>query len=157
MYDKPTVADFKAFFSRDFPYAPLVQDPDNPGEFLPQDPSLGITDADITRAMFEGQVTINLELAPDQDTYTMWYLYAAAHFLVTDIRASSQGLEGSFQWTTASKSVGSVSESFAIPQMIIDNPGLNMWTKTPYGAKLIHMMLPYFVANIFPVCGMTHA
>ena len=150
MYDKPTVADFKAFFSRDFPYAPEAVPPD------PQNPSLGVTDADITRAMFEGQVTANTELAADQETYTMWYLYAAAHFLVMDIRASSQGLEGSFQWTTQSKSVGSVSESFAIPQMVIDNPLLNMWTKTPYGAKLLQMMLPYFIGNIVSVCGMTH-
>lgn len=151
MYDKPTVADFKAFFSRDFPYAP---DPVPPA--TEQDPSLGVTDKDITRAFFEGQVSANIDLSPDQDIYTMWYLYAAAHFLVMDLRASAGGLEGSFQWTTQSKSVGSVSESYAIPQIVIDNPLLNMWTKTPYGAKLLQMMLPYFVAPIFPVCGMTH-
>lgn len=158
MFTKPTVEDFRNFFSRDFPYAPYIPDSVDPVNVPPtQDPNAGITDADITRAFFEGEVTMNLELAGDQDTYTMFYLYAAAHFLVMDLRASSGGLEGSFQWTTQSKSVGSVSESYAIPQMIIDNPGLNMWTKTPYGAKLINMMLPYFVANIFPVCGMTQA
>jgi len=151
MYDKPTVADFKLFFSRDFPYAPDVTPP------AQQDPSLGVTDADITRAMFEGEVSTNLDVAPDQQTYTMWYLYAAAHFLVMDLRASAQGLEGQYQWTTQSKSVGSVSESFAIPQSIIDNPLLNMWTKTNYGAKLMMMMMPYFIAPIFPVCGRTHA
>lgn len=151
MYDKPTVADFKAFFVRDFPYAPDAVPPD------PQDPKLGVTDADITRAMFEGEVTANVDLAPDQATYTMWYLYAAAHFLVMDLRASSQGLEGQYQWTTQSKSVGSVSESFAIPQYIIDNPLLNMWTKSNYGAKLMMMMMPYFIAPIFSVCGRTHA
>lgn len=153
MYDKPTVADFKALFVRDFPYAPYVDPPTDPPS---QDPSTGVTDADISRAMFEGQTTMNMSVAQDQDTYTMWYLYASAHFLVMDLRASGQGLEGSFQWTTQSKSVGSVSESYAIPQMIIDNPILNMWTKTPYGAKLLQMMLPYFIAPIFPVCGMTH-
>lgn len=151
MYDKPTVADFKAFFSRDFPYAPDVVPP------AVQDPTLGVTDADITRAFFEGEVAGNIDLAYDQSVYTMWYLYAAAHFLVMDLRASAGGLEGSYQWSTQSKSVGSVSESYAIPQSIIDNPILNMWTKTPYGAKLMQMMLPYFTANIFSVPGRTHA
>jgi len=141
-YDKPTVAEFKTFFARDF--------------FYDADPTKGVTDGDIQRAMLEGEFTTNLSFCDSQQMYTMWYLYAAAHFLVTDLRASTAGINGSYTWLTQSKSVGSVSESFAIPQKILDNPRYAMWTKTNYGAKLLHMMLPYLVAPIFTVFGRTN-
>lgn len=152
MYDKPTVAEFKAFFSRDFTYAPEPVPPETN-----QDPALGITDNDISRAMLEGEMAANLDLAYDQASYTMWYLYATAHFLVNDLRTAFGGLEGSFQWTTTSKSVGSVSESYAVPESVQNNPALALWFRTNYGAKLMTMMMPYFVAPILSVCGRTHA
>lgn len=141
-YDKPTVEDFKTFFARDF--------------FYSADPKLGVTDGDISRAMIEGELATNLSFCDSQEMYTMWYLYAAAHFLVMDLRAAMAGINGTYSWATQSKSGGSVSESFAIPQRILDNPRYSMWTKTNYGAKLLHLMLPYMVAPIMTVFGRTN-
>lgn len=142
-YDKPTVEEFKAHFSRDFPYN--------------ADPLLGVTDQDIQRAMLEAEASMNESYTPSQPIYTLAYLYLTAHFLVLDLRAAMQGVEGSNSWFTTSKSVGSVSESYSIPQQILDNPLLSMFAKTNYGGKYLHMLLPYTVGRIFAVCGRTHA
>lgn len=140
-YTRPTIQEFKDHFSRDFPYNP--------------DPNLGVTDQDITRAMAEAEASMNESIIPTQSIFNLAFLYLTAHFLVIDLRAASQGVEGSFSWITASKSVGSVSESFAVPQKIQDSPLLSMFTKTNYGAKYLHMLLPYLVGRIFSVCGRT--
>lgn len=141
MFEKPTVADFKNHFSRDFPYN--------------SDPALGVTDLDIERAMLEAEVSANLELARDQSQFTLFYLYATAHFLVMDLRAAMQGMNGSYQWMTSGKSVGSVSESYAIPSLIQENPLYAMWFKTNYGAKFMQMLMPLLTAPIFSVKGRT--
>lgn len=141
-YTKPTVAEFKEHFSRDFPYN--------------ADPALGVTDSDITKAIKEAEASMNAGIIPSQEVFTLAYLYLTAHFLVIDLRNASQGVEGSYSWITASKSVGSVSESFAIPQKISDSPLLSMFTKTNYGAKYLHMLLPYLVGRVFSVYGRTH-
>lgn len=149
-YIKPDVAEFKSHFSRDFVYAPQPVPPETE-----QDPKLGVTDNDILKAMLEAEVASNLDLANDQATYTLFYLYATAHYLVMDLRAAMSGLSGSFNWTTQSKSVGSVSESYAIPERVQNDPLLSLWFKTPYGAKFMSLMLPYLSAPIFSVRGRT--
>ncbi len=141
-YTKPTVEEFKAHFVRDFPYN--------------ADPALGVTDGDISKAMLEAEASMNAGILPTQAVFTLAYLYLTAHFLVIDLRAASQGVEGSYSWITASKSVGSVSESYSVPQRILDNPILSMFSKTNYGAKYLHMLLPYLTGRIFSVCGRTH-
>lgn len=155
-YTVPTVADFKAHFSRDFPYAPYIPDQVDPINNPPtQDPNAGVTDDDITKALLEASVCINSCLAPGQNEFTLWYLYVTAHFLVMDLRAASQGIEGGYSWVTTSKSVGNVSEGFQVPQKIMDNPTLAMFSKTNYGAKYLTMVLPYLTGPVFIVPGAT--
>ncbi len=139
--DIPTAADFKAYFTRDFPYG--------------TDPATSILDADINKAIVEAGVNFNSALWPTQALFTMAYLYLTAHYLVMDLRASSQGIAGSYSWMTSSKSVGSVSESFTIPQKILDNPYLAMISKTNYGAKYLSLALPQLAGQVFAVCGRT--
>lgn len=155
-YDKPTVQDFKDHFDRDFPYAPYIPDPIDPVNNPPtQDPAVGVTDKDIQRAMLEAEACLNEAICPSQAAYTLWYLYLTAHFLVMDLRAAAQGIEGNYSWITSSKSVGNVAEGFTVPQKILDNPVLGMFSKTNYGAKYLNMVLPYLAGAFYVIPGAT--
>jgi hypothetical protein len=139
---RPTVLDFKQYFDRDFPYGYDME---------------SVRDKDITKAFNDAGVSFNEDLFADQSTYTIAFLNLSAHYLVMNLRSSSQGLTGQYAWLQSSKSVGSISESFTIPQRILDNPEFAMLTKTNYGAKYIGLMLPMLVGQIFLVEGGTQA
>jgi len=141
-YLNPTVDDFKNYFTRDFPYG--------------TDPSTNILDSDIAKAY--GQVNlfgINSGLFTNQENYTIGYLWLAAHFLVVDLRASSQGIAGRYNWLESNKAVGNVSSGYSIPQRILDYPSFSMLTQTRYGAKYLEMLLPLLIGQIFTVAGHT--
>lgn len=140
MFTNPSVADFKAYFVRDFQYGATVDK---------------VMDADITKAYGETAMNFNSALWPDQASYTMGYLYLTAHFLVMDLRASSQGVRGQYNFPQANKSVGNVSEGYAIPPQITDHPVYSMLSKTYYGAKYLFLVLPQLTGNIVAVCGST--
>lgn len=140
-YTNPTVADFKAYFYRDFPYG--------------TDPETSVIDDDIVKAFGQTNVNFNQALFADQGTYNIGYLLLSAHYLVYDLRMSSQGISGQFSWIESSKSVGSVSESFQIPERIMANPEFAMLSKTNYGAKFLLLILPQLTANVFIVAGRT--
>lgn len=141
MFTNPAVSDFQNLFFRDFPYG--------------TDITTSVVDQDILNAFALVIVNFNPGLAPDQNTYTQMFLYLAAHYLVLNIRNSSQGLNGQFNWAQNSKSVQGVSEGFQIPQRIIDNPELMMLTKTNYGAMYLQMVLPYLTGQTFAIHGAT--
>lgn len=140
-YTNPSVADFKAFFNRDFPYG--------------TDPETSVLDSDITKAFTFTNVNFNEALFGDQGSYNVGYLLLSAHYLVMNLRASSQGINGQFAFSENSKSVGNVSQGFAIPQRILDNPDWAILTKTNYGAQFIQLVLPQLAGQIYTVCGST--
>ena len=141
-YTLPTVAEFKTYFFRDFPY----------GQGLNT-----VIDQDIENAFSRASANINEGIFDTQSDFTLGYLLLSAHQLVTALRASSQGVQGAYNFLDASKSVGSVNESFAIPQRILDNPNFSMLAKTTYGAMYLEMVLPRIIGQIFPVEGGTLA
>lgn len=140
-YTTPTVANFKAQFIRDFPYG--------------IDPNVAVLDGDITNAFNLVDISINPGLWDSQGAYSIGYLLLAAHYLVLSLRASSQGLNGQYNWAQNSKSVGPVSESFTIPQRMVDNPELMALAKTNYGAQYLVLLLPLLCGQAFTVCGGT--
>ncbi len=140
-YNNPSIADFKAYFTRDFPYG--------------TDPETSVVDGDISKAFGQTNIDINPGLFGDQSAYTICYLLLTAHWLVIDLRASSQGINGQFSFLEQSKSVGGVSQSFAIPQRILDDPYFAMLTKTNYGAKYLALLLPQLAGQAFTVIGST--
>lgn len=140
-YDNPTVAEFKAQFSRDFPYG--------------TDPATSVTDADIVNAFNYTNVNFNPDFWIDQNAYSLGYNLLSAHFLVLNIRQSSQGISGQYNFGEQSKSAGQVSQSFAIPQRILDNPEFAMLTKTNYGAQYLFLLLPQLSGQIFSIHGST--
>lgn len=141
MYSNPTIDDFKNYFTRDFPYG--------------TDPQTSVLDADIGKAFGQTNFAINPALFSSQENYTLGYLWLSAHWLVVDLRASSQGISGQFNWLETNKSVGSVSEGFSIPQRILDNPRFAMLSKTNYGAKYLELLLPALAGQVFIACGRT--
>ena len=142
-YSNPTIDEFKTYWTRDFPYSP--------------DPAQGVTDNDIAKAFSQTNFSINENLFSDQGQYTTAYMHLAAHYLVIDIRMATQGLNSQFKWAVASKSVGSVSESYAIPSKFQENPFLMMLSQTEYGGKYLTLILPLMVGNVFTVPGRTLA
>ncbi len=141
-YLAPTIAEFKAYFVRDFPYG--------------TDPTTSILDADINKAFGQTNFNISQDMFATQGNYQIAYMLLAAHYLVTDLRMSSQGLSGQYSWAESSKSVGSVSQSFAIPQKILDNPFFAMLARTNYGAKYLELIMPLLAGQVGYVCGRTH-
>ena len=138
-----TVYDFKGWFSRDFPYS------DN-GDLT------GITDVDIQKAFAEASMTYNPSLFSTEDDQKLGFLYLAAHYLVIDIQNSTQGLNGKYEGIMASKSVGSVSVGYTIPDWVMAHPIYSLLSQSKYGMKYLSLIIPLLVGNIAAVRGATH-
>lgn len=137
----PSVADFKSFFNRDFPFG--------------TDINTTVIDDDITKAFTFTNVNMNQDLFADQGSYNIGYFLLSAHYLVMNLRASTQGINGQFNFLEVSKSVAAVSQAFAIPQRVLDNPDWAILCKTNYGAQFIQLILPQLCGNLFNVVGST--
>jgi len=140
-YANPTVQEFKEYWFRDFPYSDNIEE--------------GVTDADIAKAFTQANFAINQNLFSTQADYTTAYMLLAAHYLVLDLRLAAQGLNSTYQWAVASKSVGSVSESYSIPSRFQNNPYLTMLSQTGYGGKYIELLLPLMSGNVLSIPGRT--
>lgn len=142
-YINPSASDFKAQFPRDFPFG--------------TDQNSQILDSDITSAFQETNININQGLFSDQGTYTYMYNLLSAHYLVLNLRASSQGINGQYNFLQNSKGVGQVNEAFAIPDRINANPYWAMLSKTNYGAKYLELLQTKLIGKAFAVYGPPHA
>jgi len=144
-YQDPSVTDFMNFFFRDFPY-----DTTNSGNF-----NLYILQQDILKAFQQANAQINARLYLTQTSYTTGNLWLSAHRLCTNINNSSQGINGQFNWGENSKSVGPISQSFSIPEGIINNPYLFSFTKTTYGADYVLDLYPRLTGGMSSAEGYT--
>ena len=179
-----TIQDFKTLFYRDFKYLPLwtagtynkdeivyysstklfyicknngtTSNPANIADWsLYTDNILNyVQDNDIDKAFNEACATFNGSLYEANVIQTAW-LYLTAHFLVMDLRAN--GVQSESFKLSNSKSVGSVSESYTIPQWILDNPLYSYYSKTSYGSKYLTITLPKLIGNVASVWGGTNA
>ena len=140
-YANPTIDQFKSYWTREFPYSA------NPQE--------GVTDADIGKAFSQANFSINQALFGTQEDYTTAYMLIAAHYLVIDLRLAAQGPNSAYTWTVSSKSVGSVSESYAIPSKFLGQPFLMMLSQTYFGGKYLQLILPLMVGNVLSIPGRT--
>lgn len=146
--DTITVDDFKTKFFRDFPYwSPAYTDAE----------TNYILDQDITNAFQEAKVVFNPALFGSDDEIKLGYLYLTAHYLCIDIANANAGLTSAGSFPVSSRSVGSVSESYAVPDAFTDNPVLMGYMKTGYGAKYLSLLLPRIVGNVVSVAGGTNA
>lgn len=111
---------------------------------------------DISNAFAEAKVVFNQSLFGSDATITLAFLYCAAHYLVNDLRTSSQGVDSAGSFPVSSRTVGSMSESYQIPDMYKDSPQLAFFTSTGYGQKFLSLLLPNLVGNIVAVWGGTN-
>ncbi len=148
----PSVSDFKAQFTREFLY----------GTSLAQ-----VQDNDIQRAINEASIPFNPGLwdgtTPLGSTteLNIVYLYLAAHFLTLNIQGAGglssinrgRGVKSSGGGTIQSKSVGSVSVTYVIPEDIQNSPILGQFMRTDFGQKYLTLLTPRLVGNVAIVSG----
>jgi len=138
-----TVAEFKAQFVRDFPYAPA-------GDATNAD---YVMDADIALAITQANVSFNDALFGD--SAKMIFLYLAAYWMVENLKNAAKGIGAQASFIMNSNSVGSVSQSFTIPERFTNDPFLGIYTRNAYGMQYLHLALPYTVGNVGVIAGTT--
>lgn len=116
-----------------------------------------VQDQDITNAFSEAQILFNPSFFGTDADITLAFLYLAAHFLCNDLKASSAGIYASASFPVSSRTVGSVSEGYGIPQSFLDNPIYAGYVTSSYGAKYLAMILPNLIGNVISVWGGTRA
>lgn len=137
----PTIEDFQTRFARDFPFG---------------DDASHVQNSDIEIAMREVRSYINPELFHDQCKFTQGALQLCAHYLVMNLRASSQGIWGQFDWMHTAKTVGSLKQTMEIPRRVLEHPMLGMLTQTNYGTSYLYMVLPELCGMVFASWGGTN-
>lgn len=103
-----------------------------------------VRDADIEKAIDEATLNFNMDLfAGDCNAARIPFLYLVAFYLVLDIKNGMAGISSSaYAGFVASKSVGNVSESYAIPAWVQSNPALNLYMDNGYGKKYLTYLIP---------------
>ena len=103
-------------------------------------------DSDILNAANEAKVNFNEGLFADTSIAKLVFLYLTAFYLTLDFQTAMapMGATGLVQ----SKSVGSVSESYAIPQAFMDKPMYAFYMHNAYGRKYLSLITPYLTGNI---------
>lgn len=144
-WTKPTTTEFKAYFTRDFNYAPSGS---------PDDLDF-VTDGDITKAMGQASVNFPTNLFKSNEDTTIAYMWLAAFYLVYDIQMSSQGLGSRSNFPISSQQVGGVSVTFSIPERYLKDPQVAIYTQNGYGMKYLGMALPHLVGHVTVVNGQT--
>lgn len=179
-----STTDFQDLFNRDFPYLPVYVEgkayftndivyyepnfyqslvdnntelPTNTTNWQIINDSVNnyIQDSDIMRAFNEAVINFNVNLFTDQNSAIMVFLYLAAHYLVIDLNNAANPLAMGFMGFTQSKSVGSVSESYGIPQWMLNNQVLSAYAQTGYGRKYLSLIHPYLIGNVLFFPGRT--
>ena len=146
-----TVTDFKTWFTRDFKYlTPLgmtgtISDCSNDY----------VSDNDLNKAFIEADMNFNESLFSEDNAIKTCFLYLAAHYLCNDLQTSSDGVNSSGYFPVASRSVGSVSESYAIPEWMLKDPNLGSFMTTRYGQKYLSLIKPLLIGNVQVYTGNT--
>ena len=173
-----TIEQFKSYFTRDFFFLPVyeadksyklgavVYDDENEifykskisknketldntdaWEEIEDDTLNYITDDDIRKAMTQARVNGKAFGETCNEAVNI-YLHLVAYYLVVDLKNSSQGVNSTYLGMVNSKSVGSVSESYAIPQWLQNNPLYSMYGQNGYGLKYLSLIAPYLACTI---------
>ena len=173
-----TIEQFKTFFVRDFPFLPVFIDGNiynkdvevyySPEMLFYKSMSNGTTstpssintdweqvdddiknyvlDTDVADAIIQADMTINTNLSPG--LIEIAHKYLSAHILCDSISMSRTGLQSQYNGIVASKSVGSVSESFSIPEKMLKVPTFAWLNTTKYGNKYISLIYPYIIGGV---------
>lgn len=114
-----------------------------------------VTDQDILNAQGIAPANINQGLFPSQESYTTCFNLLSAHYMVTNLLNSTQGVKSQYDWLTQQRAVGSVSSTFIIPKSVRDSPFFATLTATRYGAQYLSIIAPLLHGNVRIVAGDT--
>jgi Protein of unknown function (DUF4054) len=116
-----------------------------------------VQDVDITFAFSAAQGSFNQGLFGTDDDITLGYLLLSAHFLALHLKTSFGGIMANGGFPVQSRSVGGVSESYAIPAQYLKNAVFAQFTTTSYGMQYLNKVAPTIVGNVFTVMGGTNS
>lgn len=145
------VDDFKDLFVRDFQYAIASGETESPYDCQKD----YVMDSDITRAFAEATINFNEALFSTDDSLKLTFLYLSAHYLVNDLQTAKMGLSSNGFFSVNSRSIGSVSESYTIPEWMTKDPVLGAFATTRYGQKYISLIKPLLIGNVVVYDGAT--
>lgn len=136
----------------------INNEPDNSIEAWVEDDGINyndyINDDDIEKAFLQAKNMINVDLfGRNEELLKMCYLMLTAHFLVMDLNMGNGNGASSFLIT--SKSVGSVSASYGIPEKILKDPNFAYLSSTQFGLKYLVYILPLMTGNMYILNGKT--
>jgi len=142
----PVASDFKSRFDRDFVY----------GDGLDS-----VRDKDINTALAGSVPRFNQNLWSSNDETTEAYLLLTAHILVMNLQAAGgpsarvlgKGVQSVGGGVIQSKSVGSVTVTYSIPESVQNSPVLSPYMRTEYGQRYLEMLAPRLVGNVSVVGG----
>lgn len=107
-----------------------------------------IQDSDIAKAMGQAKLSINSRFGADDDERVLIFLHLVAFYLLLDLKNAGASVGSSFNGVVSSKSVGDVSESYAIPEYITKNPLYSMYAQNGYGLKYLSLIMPYMACTL---------
>ncbi len=142
----PTVADFKTFFNRDFPYA----GPQTPATDLDF-----VQPADITKAISEGQINFSPGMFDNNGQSTTVFMYLAAFYLVENLKASAKGLASQANFPLTAIAAGGVSVAMTPPDKFLSNPTYAMFTRNGYGLTYLSFVYPHTIGAMRIAPGTT--
>lgn len=180
--DDLTVEEFKEFFSRNFPYLPAYQEGKTyfTGDVVYESPNFYqslidenlsplsnesawkiikdsmenyVTDKDIEKAWQEATVSFNLDLCGCDENAKIIFFYLVAFYLAYDLQLAAGGAYGQVVFPATSVSVGSVAESYYVPQAYLENPILSFYARNGFGLKYLNMVYPKLLGNVRAVGG----
>lgn len=111
-------------------------------EAVPVDLERYVLDQDITKAFAQALAFINPRIFEKEAIMVDAFLYCTAHFLVQDIRMAESGLDSRGEGIMNSKSVGSVSVSYSLPEAYTSDPLWGQFALTGYGQKYLTYVIP---------------
>lgn len=148
-----SVAQFEAFFSRDFVYGPGI-DSVRPVDIQN---ALNVASSVFNPTLFS---TAPIGVPPNLTSEALVaYLYCSAHFLVTGLQGVGglgkvgKGLLSQGEGVVGSKGVGGVSVGYVWPSFITESGALFQLTKTVYGQLYLQVLMPRLVGNVGAVIG----
>lgn len=118
-----------------------------------------LSDTDIEKAIAEALLNFNTDLFYDANNESSWkipLLYLTAYYLVIDIKNGMTGIgSNAYAAYVGSKSVGNVSESYAIPSWVQNDPALGLYMDNGYGKKYLTYLIPRTSGFIYLAQGGT--
>lgn len=177
-----SVDDFKAQFSRNFPYLP-VWDSDKvyfEGDVVYYEPNFYqslvdnntseltdedswqvfndsvtnyVSDSDIEKARNEAVVNFNKELTTGCENTRICFMYLWAFYLSFDLSLAQGGAYGSVNFPVTDVTVGSVSESYYVPKAYMEDPILSFYARNGFGLKYLSLVYANALGNVKVVAG----